>query len=115
MLHRGFQGGAAGCRIEWNMRAAILLTAVITAGALAGCAEIPRLAGLPPEIQAMPVREGSYRDLADIPDKPPVPAAAENQQAVQSLTQDRAKAAQDADTLRQEPFIVPDPQPPSGS
>jgi hypothetical protein len=95
------------------MRAAILLILGVATGPLGACAEIPKLAGLPPQIQAMPVTAGAYRDLADLPDKPAVPPAADNQQAVQSLNADRARAAQEADHLRQEPFVTPDPPSPS--
>lgn len=53
-----------------------------------------------------------FRDLAALPEKPPVLPADEAERAVQSLTADRATAAAAADGLRREPFTVPDPPPP---
>jgi len=52
-----------------------------------------------------------FRDLADIPDRPEVTASELNDQAVQSLMEDRARTAQAAESLRREPFAPPDPAP----
>jgi hypothetical protein len=53
-----------------------------------------------------------FRDLADIPERPEVTNRAANDEAVQSLTEDRARAAQAAESLRSEPFSPPEPAPP---
>jgi hypothetical protein len=53
-----------------------------------------------------------FRDLADIPERPGVTAREVNDQAVQSLEEDRARTAQAAESLRNEPFSTPEPAPP---
>ena len=53
-----------------------------------------------------------YRDLADIPERPGVTARAVNDQAVESLMEDRARTAQAAESLRSEPFSPPEPAAP---
>ena len=53
-----------------------------------------------------------YRDLADIPEKPEVTARAENDEAVESLMEDRARTAQAAEGLRSAPFSPPEPAAP---
>jgi hypothetical protein len=52
-----------------------------------------------------------FRDLADIPARPEVTARETNDQAVQSLAEDRARTAQAAERLRSEPFSPPEPAP----
>jgi hypothetical protein len=74
---------------------------------LAACAGLPQIGGapLPPEgTQAQPI----YRDLADIPDPPPITPMEANQGTIQALTEDRAKTAQAAEDLRRQPFNQPD-------
>jgi hypothetical protein len=53
-----------------------------------------------------------FRDLADIPEKPAVTAREVNDQAAQSLAEDRARTAQAIEGLRNEPFSPPEPAPP---
>jgi hypothetical protein len=53
-----------------------------------------------------------FRDLADIPEKPAVTAREVNDRAAQSLAEDRARAAQAIEGLRNEPFSPPEPAPP---
>jgi hypothetical protein len=53
-----------------------------------------------------------FRDLADIPEKPAVTAREVNDQAAQSLAEDRARTAQAVEDLRNEPFSPPEPAPP---
>jgi hypothetical protein len=75
--------------------------------ALGACAELPRIAGAPlppPKDEPAPV----YRDLADIPEPPAITPQAENESTIQTLTEDRAKAAQAAEDLRRQPFDQPD-------
>jgi hypothetical protein len=75
--------------------------------AVAACSNLPRIGGgpLPPEMSSSrPV----YRDLADIPAAPDVTPHATNQMTIDTLTQDRAKTAQAAEDLRQQPFMQPD-------
>jgi hypothetical protein len=75
---------------------------------LAGCGSLPKINGtpLPPEpADEHPV----YRDLADIPDAPKVTPTENNQNTIQDLAEDRAKAEQAAQNLRREPFDQPDP------
>jgi hypothetical protein len=52
-----------------------------------------------------------FRDLADIPERPGVTARDVNDQALESLAEDRARTAQAADSLRDEPFTTPEPAP----
>ena len=53
-----------------------------------------------------------FRDLADIPEKPPVTGRELNDEAERSLQEDRARAAQAAESLRNEPFSPPEAAPP---
>jgi hypothetical protein len=53
-----------------------------------------------------------FRDLADIPERPEVTAPEVNTRATQSLEEDRARTAQAAERLRNEPFSPPEPAPP---
>ena len=53
-----------------------------------------------------------FRDLADIPEKPAVTAREVNDQAAQSLADDRARTAHIIEDLRNEPFSPPEPAPP---
>ena len=79
----------------------------LSAIALSGCGGLPQIDGapLPPEpMQAKPV----YRDLADIPARPPVTPQEMNQDTIQSLMMDRAATVQTADDLRRQPFNQPD-------
>ena len=52
-----------------------------------------------------------FRDLADIPERPGVTARDVNDQALESLAEDRARTAQAAESLRDEPFTTPEPAP----
>ena len=52
-----------------------------------------------------------FRDLADIPERPDVTAREVNDQAAQSLEEDRARTAQAIEDLRNEPFTPPEPAP----
>ena len=52
-----------------------------------------------------------YRDLADIPERPDVTAREVNDQAAQSLMDDRARATRAIESLRSEPFDPPEPAP----
>ena len=49
-----------------------------------------------------------YRDLADIPEPPPVTPQAANDMTIETLAEDRAKTAHAADDLRRQPFMQPD-------
>jgi hypothetical protein len=81
----------------------------LMAVALAACAGLPAIGGQPLPKETAPAAPPVYRDLADIPDPPPVSRPEANQEAIQSLTEDRAKTAQTAEDLRQQPFNMPDP------
>jgi hypothetical protein len=75
---------------------------------LAACGNLPEINGapLPPEpADAHPV----YRDLSDIPEAPAVTSMEKNEDAIQALAQDRAKAAEAGQDLRGQPFDEPDP------
>jgi hypothetical protein len=96
------------------MSKAIWFALGLVAGPLAACSNVPGFPSFPERPQGMTGSQGTYRDLADLPPKPPAPEPAEDQKAIKSLTEDRARAAQEGDDLRQEPFSVPDPPPPSG-
>ena len=52
-----------------------------------------------------------FRDLADIPERPAVTAREMNDKAAESLSADRARTAQAAESLRNEPFTAPEPAP----
>jgi type IV pilus biogenesis protein CpaD/CtpE len=82
--------------------------------ALAACAGLPAIEGeqLPKDTSsAGPI---VYRDLADIPEAPPVSRPQANQAAIESLMMDRAKTAETAQDLRRQPFNMPDPSTPLG-
>jgi hypothetical protein len=51
----------------------------------------------------------TYRDLADIPNRPSVSPPEANQAAVDSLMADRNKTSEAADQLRRQPFTPPEP------
>ncbi len=74
---------------------------------LAACSNLPRIGGeqLPPETNPAPP---VYRNLADIPEPPPVAPMEANEKTIQALTEDRAKTAQAATDLRRQPFMQPD-------
>ena len=84
------------------MRAAVLCLL-----GLAACSSLPRIGGspLPPETSAV---EPVYRDLADIPPAPSVTPQPDNEVTIKGLAEDRAKTAQAAEDLRQQPFMQPD-------
>lgn len=80
-----------------SLSASIVLLALLAAG-LGGCLGAP---------DNMVV----YRDLADIPEPPNVTAREVNDQAAQSLMEDRARTTRAVDSLRSEPFAPPQPAP----
>jgi hypothetical protein len=86
----------------------------LLAVALAACAGLPAIEGEQLPKDASPAGPVVYRDLADIPDPPPISPPKANQEAIQSLMMDRAKTAQTAEDLRQQPFNMPDPSTPPG-
>jgi hypothetical protein len=75
--------------------------------ALAACSSLPRIGGSPLPPETNPV-EPVYRDLADIPEAPPITPMADNEMTIKDLAQDRAKTAQAAEDLRRQPFMQPD-------
>ena len=81
----------------------------LLAVALAACAGLPRIEGLALPKEAAPATAPVYRDLADIPEPPKISAPEENQEAIESLSTDRAKTAQSAEELRRQPFTMPEP------
>jgi hypothetical protein len=86
----------------------------LMAVALAACAGLPAIGGQQLPKETAPAVPPSYRDLADIPEPPAVSPPEANQEAIQSLTMDRAKTAQTAEDLRRQPFTMPDPSTPPG-
>jgi hypothetical protein len=75
---------------------------------LAACGSLPKISGAPlpaESADAHPV----YRDLADIPESPAVTPMEKNQDVIQALAEDRAKAEQAGQNLRRQPFEEPDP------
>jgi hypothetical protein len=102
---KGFEVKAAGkrCSRVWQARAFAPLGLL----ALACCSSLPRIGGaqLPPDTSPV---EPVYRDLADIPEPPSVTPQAANEMTIEALAQDRAKTAQAAEDLRQQPFMQPD-------
>jgi len=96
-------GGRKKDRRHWPARAFIPLGLLL----LACCSSLPRIGGSPLPPDSSPVQP-VYRDLADIPAAPPVTPRADNKVTVQSLAGDRARTAQAAENLRQEPFMQPD-------
>ena len=95
-------GGKRDGRV-WQARAYASLGLLL----LACCSNLPRIGGaqLPPDTSTV---EPVYRDLADIPDPPATTPQADNDMTIQGLAQDRAKTAQAAEDLRQQPFMQPD-------
>jgi hypothetical protein len=85
-----------------------LLVSLVFAGLAAGCAIRPN--GFGPVLEEGP--RPVYRNLADLPEKPPVLMGEAAERAKETLTEDRAMAAAAADKLRREPFTTPDPAPP---
>jgi hypothetical protein len=118
MLHRQLAGFVvirktemSASRSRHRYRSFIL---VLLGCALAACSALPRIGGqnLPPDTaQATPL---VYRDLADIPDPPPISAPETNEAAIQALAAEREKAAEAAEALRRQPFTMPDPATPPG-
>ncbi len=86
----------------------------LLAVAVAACAGLPAIEGEQLPKEASPAGPTVYRDLADIPDPPPISTPKANQEAIQSLMMDRAKTAQTAEGLRSQPFSMPDPSTPPG-
>ncbi|HMI96025.1 MAG TPA: hypothetical protein VK479_05885 [Micropepsaceae bacterium] len=86
----------------------------LMAVALAACASLPSIGGQQLPKETTPTAPPVYRDLADIPEPPGVSPPEANQEAIQSLTMDRAKTAQTAEDLRRQPFTMPDPSTPPG-
>ncbi len=56
--------------------------------------------------------EAVYRNLADIPDRPPVTPKDMNDKAAQNLAEERAKTMEAAEKLRGESVTTPAPAPP---
>lgn len=83
--------------LTYSLSASIVLLALLAAG-LGGCA------GASGNMVV-------YRDLADIPERPEVTAREANDQAAQSLMEDRARTARAVESLRSEPFAPPEPAP----
>ena len=81
----------------------------LLAVALAACAGLPAIGGQSLPKDPLPATPPVYRDLADIPEPPRVSPPEANQEAIDSLMEDRAKTAQTAETLRGQPFTMPDP------
>lgn len=81
----------------------------LLAAALAACAGLPAIEGEQLPKEPSPAAPTVYRDLADIPDPPPISLPKANQEAIESLMMDRAKTAQTAEDLRRQPFVMPDP------
>jgi len=86
----------------------------LIAVALAACSGLPTIGGEQLPKDTSPAGPIVYRDLADIPEAPPVSPPDANQEAIQSLMMDRAKTAETADDLRRQPFNMPDPSTPPG-
>jgi hypothetical protein len=101
---------AAGGRNRRRMGFLPLLTAV----ALAACAGLPAIGGQQLPKDPTPAVPPTYRDLADIPEPPVISPPEANQEAIQALMADRAKAAQTVEDLRSQPFTMPDPSTPPG-
>jgi hypothetical protein len=88
----------------------LLLLAVATAG----CAELPTIGGRPLPPLTAQMEAPVYRDLADIPDPPPITPPEANEAAIQSLAADRERTAAAAQALSRQPFVTPDPTNPPG-
>jgi len=86
----------------------------LMAVALAACAGLPAIEGKQLPKDTTPAGPIVYRDLADIPDAPPISPPAANQAAIESLMTDRAKTAETAEDLRRQPFNMPAPSAPLG-
>ncbi len=98
-------------------RRVYLVSAFIVTAGLAGCTSLPGWTGL--QLPADQTANGApvvYPDLARIPDRPaPLDSPEERRDAVQSLTADRARAAQAGTSLRHEIDTgFEQPEPPSG-
>ena len=91
-----------------NRRGVGLLPSLL-AVALAACAGLPTIGGQTLPKETAPATPPVYRDLADIPEPPVISPPEANQEAIDSLMADRAKTAQTAEALRQQPFTMPDP------
>ncbi len=93
------------------------LPAVCLAVCLAGvgaCSSFPALEELRLP-RAEPIDPVAYPNLADIPAPPePLTSEEEKREMVESLSADRARAAQAGDALRREPVVVPQPPDLSG-
>ena len=86
----------------------------LLAVALAACSGLPTIEGAQLPKDTGPAAPIVYRDLADIPDAPPISPAEAKEEAIQSLMMDRAKTAETAEDLRRQPFNMPDPSTPVG-
>ena len=86
----------------------------IMAAALAACSGLPAIEGKQLPKDTSPAGPIVYRDLADVPEAPPISPPAANQAAIESLMTDRAKTAETAEDLRRQPFNMPDPSTPLG-
>jgi hypothetical protein len=100
---------AEGARPRWVGYLPFLM-----AVALAACSGLPTIEGEQLPKDTGPATPPVYRDLADIPDPPPIDTPAANQEAIQSLMMDRAQTAETAEDLRRQPFNMPDPSMPPG-
>jgi len=115
----GFCGDSEGVEVramaaEGRNRRRMGFLPSLLAVALAGCANLPAIEGEQLPKDASPAGPTVYRDLADIPDPPPISPPKANQEAIESLMMDRAKTAQTAEDLRQQPFNMPDSSTPPG-
>ena len=85
---------------------------ILLALALASCSEMPKLAALQvpsPTITGASADSPGYRNLADLPERPKPVDSMENQETVRTLTQERAKTAEEGERLRSQPFATPEP------
>ncbi len=101
---------AAGGR---NRRRMGFLPSLMAVG-LAACAGLPTIGGQQLPKDPTPAMAPVYRDLADIPEPPPVSPPEANQEAIQALMADQGKTAQTVEGLRRQPFTMPDPFTPPG-
>jgi hypothetical protein len=90
-----------------------LSLAILATLLAAACGGMPKIAGLQapvsPAITGAPVESPQYRNLANLPERPTPPDSKDNDQTVRSLTEERAKAAEEGERLRTQPFATPDP------
>jgi hypothetical protein len=84
----------------------------LLAVALAACAHLPMVGGkpLPPVSKEGPPM---YRDLADIPDAPPISTPNSTDEAIKSLDQERMETEKAAGDLENQPFTAPAPAMPA--